>query len=90
MRLTFHAFMGRVPANASALIDSLGGPARVAELLGYDRSAGGTQRVHNWRTRGIPAAVRLAHPEVFALPKEPPKPEPQPGQGARELSDQPA
>lgn len=69
----------------SDLIDSLGGPARLAELLGYDRTAGGTQRVHNWRTRGIPAAVRLAHPELFALAKQPADAAPQAGQGGREL-----
>ena len=46
------------------LIDDLGGPARVAELLGY-RKNGGVQRVHNWRTRGIPAAVKVERPDLF-------------------------
>ena len=46
------------------LIADLGGPARVADLLGYDK-AGGIQRVHNWTVRGIPAAVRLAFPHLF-------------------------
>ena len=46
------------------LIDDLGGPARVAELLGYPKH-GGIQRVQNWTTRGIPAKVRLAHPQLF-------------------------
>lgn len=46
------------------LIESLGGPARVAEMLGYDKQ-GGTQRVCNWLTRGIPAAVKLERPELF-------------------------
>src|SRR5690242_245555 len=50
------------------LIEDLGGPARVAELLGYDKSAGGTQRVHNWCKRGIPPAVRLARPDLFPPP----------------------
>jgi hypothetical protein len=47
------------------LIDALGGPARVAELLGYDKDSGGTQRVHNWRTRGIPAKVKVLRPDLF-------------------------
>lgn len=47
-----------------AIIESLGGPAKVAELLGYDK-AGGVQRVHNWITRGIPPRVKLEHPDVF-------------------------
>jgi hypothetical protein len=52
----------------SKLIDSLGGPAKVAELLGYDKP-GGTQRVHNWRTRGIPSRVRLENQSLFPSPK---------------------
>lgn len=48
----------------SAIIDKLGGPAKVARLLGLPREIG-TQRVHNWRHRGIPAAVRLAWPQYF-------------------------
>lgn len=50
----------------SKLIDALGGPAKVAELLGYSKLDGGVQRVHNWRTRGIPSKVRLEHANVFA------------------------
>lgn len=46
------------------LIDELGGDTRLAELLGYAK-VGGPQRVHNWRTRGIPADVKLAYPELF-------------------------
>lgn len=46
------------------LIESLGGPARVAELLGYDK-VGGTQRVHNWKARGIPPAVKVLRPDLF-------------------------
>lgn len=46
------------------LIESLGGPARVAELLEYDKS-GGVQRVQNWLKRGIPAAIKVAHPNLF-------------------------
>jgi hypothetical protein len=50
--------------NDKQLIEDLGGPAKVAELLGYKKH-GGVQRVHNWTLRGIPAAVKLAHPEIF-------------------------
>lgn len=46
------------------IIDDLGGPAKVAELLGYPSDIG-TQRVHNWKVRGIPAKVRLAHLDLF-------------------------
>lgn len=49
----------------STLIDGLGGPAAVAKLLGYDKVSGGTQRVHNWRTRGIPAKVKVERPDLF-------------------------
>ncbi|MBA1363704.1 helix-turn-helix domain-containing protein [Burkholderia sp. Cy-647] len=46
-------------------IERLGGPARVAELLGYEKSHGGTQRVCNWLVRGIPAAVKVERPDLF-------------------------
>jgi hypothetical protein len=46
------------------LIDSLGGPATVARLLGYDES-NGIQRVSNWKVRGIPPAVKLERPDLF-------------------------
>lgn len=45
------------------LIAELGGPSRVASMLGIDDK--GTQRVHNWMRRGIPAAVRVEHPHLF-------------------------
>ena len=48
-----------------ALIKSLGGPAKLAILLGYEKNAGGVQRVHNWLSRGIPAAVKLQRADVF-------------------------
>ena len=54
----------------SNLIDRLGGPAKVAELLGFGR--GGVQRVHNWRARGIPARVKLEHGELFKSEITPP------------------
>ena len=46
------------------VIADLGGPTKVAELLGYPKH-GGIQRVQNWITRGIPAKVKLAHPILF-------------------------
>lgn len=58
-------------------IESLGGPAKVAELMGLDKR-GGTQRVHNWTVRGIPPAVKLKFPNLFLRgatpePEQPPK-----------------
>lgn len=46
------------------LIESLGGPAKVAELLGYEKH-GGVQRVFNWTERGIPPKVKLQFPQLF-------------------------
>ena len=50
--------------NDSELIEHLGGPTKVAEILRYDK-AGGVQRVQNWLVRGIPAQVKVDHPEIF-------------------------
>jgi hypothetical protein len=50
------------------LIAQLGGPAKVAELLGYDKH-GGVQRVHNWIARGIPASVKVEFPHIFMIPR---------------------
>jgi hypothetical protein len=47
-----------------ALIKKLGGPRAVSDLLGYERD-GGVQRVQNWMSRGIPASIKLAHPDLF-------------------------
>lgn len=47
------------------LIDKLGGDTEVAKLLKFDLKKGGAQRVHNWRTRGIPAQVKVDHPTIF-------------------------
>jgi hypothetical protein len=46
------------------LIKRLGGPTRVAELLGWPKH-GGAQRVQNWLSRGIPPAVKVRHPGLF-------------------------
>ncbi len=45
------------------IIASLGGPRKVAELL--DLRPFGQQKVTNWLQRGIPAHVKVAHPELF-------------------------
>lgn len=66
--------------NDAELIDSLGGPARVAELLNLEK-AGGVQRVHNWKARGIPARVRLERPDLFL--RKAPAPEPAPAADAK-------
>lgn len=49
------------------LIEKLGGPLGVLELLKWPRSK--YSRVANWKTRGIPAEVKLAHPDVFCAPR---------------------
>jgi hypothetical protein len=48
----------------SELIKRLGGPAKLARLLGYDGDDG-TRRVFNWIRRGIPAKVRLQNQHIF-------------------------
>lgn len=47
-----------------ALIIKLGGPRAVSDLLGFEPD-GGVQRVQNWMTRGIPASIKIAHPDLF-------------------------
>ncbi|MCX0345938.1 hypothetical protein NVV27_09400 [Acinetobacter radioresistens] len=42
-------------------IVSLGGPAKVAQLLGFSNR----QRVQNWMVRGIPAKIKLEYPHIF-------------------------
>jgi len=57
---------GMNTSNSDAeLITQLGGPAKVAQLIGADTKRGGVQRVQNWRTRGIPAAVKVSFPHLF-------------------------
>lgn len=48
------------------IIIFLGGPSKVSHLLGYSKKTG-PQRVWNWTVRGIPAQVKLEHPELFKL-----------------------
>lgn len=62
--MAFNAAMDDKTHPDAALIDKLGGPADVARLLGFDPK-GGTQRVQNWKTRGIPEVVRLRRPDLF-------------------------
>lgn len=47
------------------LIQHHGGPTRLAEKLGWQEKRGAIQRINNWRTRGIPAAIKLAFPALF-------------------------
>lgn len=47
------------------LIEHLGGPTKVCELLRYDKAKGGVQRVQNWLSRGIPSRVKVDHPGIF-------------------------
>lgn len=46
------------------LITALGGPVKVAELLDLEKD-GGVQRVQNWKSRGIPDAMKVARPDLF-------------------------
>ena len=45
------------------LNQSLGGPTAVSKMLGF--GTGGVQRVQNWLNRGIPARIKLQHPQIF-------------------------
>jgi hypothetical protein len=48
----------------ASLIRELGGPSKLATTLGLTQP-GGVQRVWNWQFRGIPALVKLEHPDLF-------------------------
>ena len=52
------------PTGDAELIRQLGGPTKVANLLGYQEN-GRTQRVQNWMTRGIPSSVKVQFPKIF-------------------------
>jgi hypothetical protein len=56
------------------LIEKLGGPAKVADLLQYSDESG-TQRVWNWTKRGIPEArmmyLKVVRPDVFQDQEKP-------------------
>jgi hypothetical protein len=51
------------PHETSALIDRAGGTSAFGRLLDLDGgpSKGWRQRVHNWRTRGLPQLILLQH-----------------------------
>ena len=49
------------------LIYRLGGPKKVAELLGLDVYHGGWQRVCNWVHRGIPWKVKAERAALFEM-----------------------
>lgn len=57
------------------LITDLGGPGKVAELLGWDKD-GGLQRVQNWKFRGISSQVKLDRPDLFPHQRQGGQPEP--------------
>lgn len=46
------------------LIRKLGGPTKVASLLGLPKF-GGAQRIQNWMARGIPSAIKVKRPDLF-------------------------
>ena len=56
----------------AARIKRLGGPAQLAKILGF-KEPGGTQRVHNWTKRGIPAEIKLNWPDLFLTDLPAPK-----------------
>ena len=47
-------------------IDRLGGPTKVADLLGWKGQPGAVQRISNWKVRGIPPRILLKYPEIFS------------------------
>ena len=53
------------PSEARILIDSIGGDLAFARFLGLDEREGVAQRVNNWKRRGIPSSVVLAHYAAF-------------------------
>ncbi len=54
------------PIRSSQLIKAAGGDTAFALLLGLDTSKKGTtQRVNNWKRRGIPDSVVLNHIDVI-------------------------
>ena len=46
------------------IIEQFGGSAKLAALLDFDK-LNGTQRVNNWKRRGIPSEIILKHREIF-------------------------
>jgi hypothetical protein len=52
--------------NDAEIIKSLGGPTAVARLIGLETPSG-SRRVHNWIRRGIPAEIKVKHPQIFLV-----------------------
>lgn len=55
----------RISENDLAIINSHGGATKLSKVLGFD--SGGPQRICNWKKRGIPAQVKLDHPDIFLV-----------------------
>lgn len=51
--------------NDKDLLQELGGPVRVAKLLGVS-----PQAVCNWKVRGIPAHIKVRFPDLFLIPRK--------------------
>jgi hypothetical protein len=49
------------PTDTKNLIDAAGGDIAFARILGLEVRDGLAQRINNWKRRGMPAAVCLAH-----------------------------
>lgn len=64
--MVFNVAITEVFMDDKQLIENLGGARAVARLLGFD-DRNGTQRVHNWISRGIPSKVKLDHADVFLM-----------------------
>lgn len=62
-----------IAADAQRIAD-LGGAAKVAELLGFERRLGGVQRVHNWTVRGVPPEIKLSRLDLFPIKATSPAP----------------
>lgn len=58
--------LGRMdPKETAALIDAAGGPIEFARLLGIDGDEFVSQRVSNWKRRGLPTAIALEHYDLI-------------------------
>lgn len=54
------------PRQSARIIAAAGGDAAFAKLIGLDpNKQGNSQRVNNWKRRGIPASVVLANLRVI-------------------------
>jgi hypothetical protein len=58
----------------SEIISHHGGATKFARLLGLTKP-GSVQRVFNWQRRGIPAEVKLQHPQIFGITLDKERPE---------------